>query len=159
MLNVKKTLTKILTGFKKTEQRTLLWTNPNPSSGFSATTVLDHNELVGYDGVEIQYKAYSSYGMAQVGRADIGTTTGRLQGIINASGSNYPIVLERQFSVSNSGVTFADCDTKYTNSSGSAVGNGGCVPYKIYGIKLGGVINRLKNAFRILFNERGCAVC
>lgn len=143
--------------FSKIEVRQLLWTNPDPTSEFTAKTV--NLDLSNYDSVQIVYKGFRTYGESYTAKSDVGSSGCRMGCHINTSGSAYPMVLERAYDVTISGVQFYAGSGKSTNSTSTSTQNGCCVPYKIYGIrKLGGVVNKLLRAISNL-TRKEVVVC
>jgi hypothetical protein len=109
------------------EYKKLLWTNPSPTSSFSAQTILSNVDLTEYDEVEIYVRRTSSEtGIVQVAQASAsyGASIGGIWGADT---------LFRKATVSVSGIQFTD---GYYNGS---VNNTYMIPYTIYGIKYGRV--------------------
>lgn len=100
----------------------LLWTNPNPSSNFSAQTVVI--DLSDYDAVRITFISNMNSPVAYTQDADIDSYTHNLFAVSAA-----PARQSRQFTLSSTGIVFSNGATGST--SGSQYG----VPIKIYGIK------------------------
>ena len=123
MLNVKKTLTKILSYLKKSETRTLLWTNLSPSSSFSAQTVLD-SSVQNYDYIEV------TFGSSAPNMKLCADKTSSFMALA-PTWANIPAY--RSVTVNSNGVTFSDCYAK-----SQTVDNGQLKPDRIYGIKVGG---------------------
>lgn len=143
---------------KKTEIE-LAWTNPNPTSAFAAQTIaLDLSDC---DMVEI-----FSYGRA--GQASytygyksdsflIGECGNIQRTCFIGSSIDYILVESRPLKVSKTGITFEKGSTIYMNANTHSFGvtsNGSAVPYKIFKIKLGGVLTNLISHLR-----RRWAVC
>ena len=131
MLNVKKTLTKILQRIDVLETRTLLWTNPNPDSSFAGQKVAV--DLTNYDSVEIEVKniASSEYMVANTYRSKKGE-----KGLILASAATNR---ERDINdIDNTGITFGNGIVYNTYGGGQSTDNNRLIPIRIFGIKLGG---------------------
>lgn len=117
-------------GLTGAETKTLLWQNARPTSEFGAQAVLNNppGQLSGYSGVEIVYNESPSdnqwrgYIKASV---DMDTT-----GVLYGMRGNTTAMRARMVTVSINGVTFDGCAARGNNYE-----DGGCVPYKIYGIK------------------------
>ena len=117
----------------------LLWTNSNPGSSFSAQTV--PVSLSDYDYIYLEAYGYKTSNDGEARLFAVCETTGQylvyFPGAINNGGTGAVLFCVRSFTVSSSGVVFNSCYTKRTNeSTASSVNNDFCVPYKIYGIKL-----------------------
>lgn len=100
----------------------LLWTNPNPTSNFSAQTV--SIDLSGYDAVRITFIANMGSPVCYTQEADIDSYD-HLLSVVSAA----PARQSRSFTLSSTGIVFANGATG--NTSGSQYG----VPIKIWGIK------------------------
>lgn len=130
---------------KKTEIN-LLWTNPNPTSSFAAQKV--SLDLSGYDMIEIvsysrigQDTNYNGYTSGKFLKGKAGNISNAC--FIGAS-IDYIYLMSRPFSSNNTGITFEKGSTLYTNSNShtaTVTSNSSIIPYQIYGIKLGGVVN------------------
>ena len=111
---------------------TLLWTNPNPTSSFSAQTI--SLDLSKYDMVEVVARQYMSDPYYFSSKTEVGKS-----GKLFCYGYDDARELDaRKYSVSTTGVSFeTGYYTPISASSGStsAIHN---IPYKIYGIKFGG---------------------
>lgn len=133
MLDVKKTVTKLI---ENTEIRTLLWTNPSPTSAFISQTI--PLSLDDYDEVEIIYKWTTSSQDTKSVRSEIGGSA-RAESLLVSGTSNIQFA-SRDFSVSSVGINVAVANYAYTDYvqwykySGGA-GNDLIIPLKIYGIK------------------------
>lgn len=109
------------------EYRKLLWTNPSPTSAFSAQTV--SLDLSNYDDVEVEFMCWNTeqQEMASVTVA------------IGASGrmvSPLAVCAFRKFSVTSTGVAFETAQAyPYYGNWALATQNNACIPYHIYGIK------------------------
>lgn len=125
---LKEQVDKIMAYLFKVERRTLLWTNSSPTAVFSAQTI--SLDLSDYNEVEIEWLH------------NTGEQRSRLfnKGEVGASGLLFTVrtdsfaVQLRQFSSSASGITFTG---GYVGTNAASYDNH-CIPYKIYGIKLGG---------------------
>lgn len=109
------------------EYKKLLWSNPSPTSAFSAQTV--SLDLSNYDDVEVEFMCWNTeqQEMASVMVA------------IGASGrmvSPLAVCAFRKFSVTSTSVAFENAQA-YPNYGNWALGtqNNACIPYRIYGIK------------------------
>lgn len=103
----------------------LLWTNPNPSSAFSAQTV----------SLDFTNYTHAIVEMAQSDTSDWKTRVIVGKNEVNNFGGGYvnysdPRTMGRNISLTDSGVIF-----KSGTSSGS-VNDGFCIPQKIYGINI-----------------------
>ena len=113
-------------GLTGVETKTLLWQNARPTSEFAAQTI--SLDLSGYHGVEIVYNespsdaSWHGYIKASV---DMDTT-----GVLYGMRGNSTAMRARIVTVSIDGVTFDGCAARGINYE-----DGGCVPYKIYGVK------------------------
>lgn len=103
---------------------TLLWTNPNPSSSFSAKTVpLD---LSNWHLIAVLAKPQDSGSTTSVFLAAVGTDN--ILCCPNVGGTQY--FYKRNMTVASTGVTFS---TGYRNTT-STTGTGYCIPAYIYGL-------------------------
>ena len=144
----KETLSSVLSYLLKVERRTLLWTNANPTATFAPQTV--SLDLSSYDAVAVEFKAYPDLWIMLNAKTEID-----LKGMCSMGRNDVFYVQNRVFSPTASGVAFENC-TLGTNSS---VYNNHNVPYKIYGIKYGGVLRKSVIAVLSAFKripERGC---
>lgn len=126
----------------QTEFKTLLWTNPNPSQGFSPQTVLNNGELSGYDAIEVYATFLEGNAPSTIGgycKANVGGA-GIIQ-FVNLSTDNTSNAstflnnVARTFTVSESGgVTFANGQMTYIGGAYPNWANR-AVPQKIYGIR------------------------
>ena len=110
------------------EYKKLLWTNPNPSSNFTAQTV--SLDLTEYDAVEIQCKnlASSDYMIGTLFRIKKGD-----KGLLL---SNAATNRERDVhSVSNTGIEFSGGIIYNTYGGAQSTDNSRVIPIRIYGIK------------------------
>ncbi|MBQ0078369.1 MAG: hypothetical protein KBS66_00565 [Eubacterium sp.] len=110
----------------------LLWTNPNPSSAFSAQTV--SLNLRGYTGVKIKLKRMNNdavYSMHETGigeRVDVGEI------VVSTTGVNW--AYSRMATPNSNGIVFGNAGWKYTNVSQAITNdNNYAIPVAIYGIK------------------------
>lgn len=135
MLNVKKLFLKMLT---KSEYKTLLWTNSDPDSGFSAQTIpLD---LSGYDEVEIYFKYrnvpaenHDYFQKFLVGSGGIAWHT------YSKITEGTKFVSCRDCTVTSSGVTFSVGRIGATNATTMTDTPAAMVPLRIYGINFSGL--------------------
>lgn len=138
----KETLMNILSYLLKVERRTLLWTNPSPTSSFAAqrTVPLD---LSNYDEVEVSFMLWTGYQQtSNIMRCKVGANA-----IVTAVASSnsyavgsYPDPLARGMAVSVTGVQFGG-GVESNPASGSNTykyADHVLIPYQIYGIKSGG---------------------
>ena len=131
-LNIQKVL-------KTVETKTLLWTNPDPTSAF-ATQIATFSNPDSYDGFDIQYLGYNSNDQIDIhftNRMDYDKTF--LTYITGSSGTTNGTVYIFKRSVERvaTGLQFGSCYS--VNGAGnwaSYSANTGIVPYKIYGYKL-----------------------
>lgn len=140
MLNVKKTLTKILNGIPNTEHRELLWTNPSPSSGFAEQDILTTTDFTKYDEIEVMGVNYKTYGsIMPVLRIPIGEY-GNLIGIAGSNGDSmgYGFLVARRIKVHTDKVHIYSAAGVATNGASWSVLDDDMIPLRVYGIKLGG---------------------
>ena len=112
---------------------TLLWTNPNPTSSFSAQTI--SLDLSKYDAVEVVFNQHKQ-------NLTLVTQKIRIRGVANTCGNtNFGYFVSRNLTFKDGGVTFTNglYYGKYNTYSSLATDNDFLIPYKIYGIKFGGV--------------------
>ena len=135
---IKGTNTKILTLLEKEESKTLLWTNPSPSSVMSQTQIVDSG-ADGYDYIEVIYKTahiYNGYLTARAPYISGGHIT-----LLAPSGSNGEftgsIVNAIRTITMSDGKLIADSGGTF-NTSGFSSNNNMCIPVKVFGVKLGG---------------------
>ena len=115
--------------------RTLLWTNPSPTSPMSSTTITASGANV-YDEIEVIYKTAHVYDGYQSVKAPfvsgahitLFAPTGSPGGF---TGTAYNAV--RTISMSTGGVLIAD-GAVVMDSGGTSTNNNMCIPYKVYGI-------------------------
>lgn len=110
------------------DYRKLLWTNPNPTSAFSAQTV--SLNLTDYDEVEIEARNSTSNSDSVTQNFSFSSGGGILT-IFQLNDTWYM----RQLTLTNSGITFASGRYCYMTNGGNGVLDAVCVPTKIYGIK------------------------
>lgn len=110
--------------------RTLLWTNPNPTSAFSAQTI--SIDLSGYDEIEIWHSEESA-SMLIMSRGIVGYST-ELMGF-----RNDPYVEQRRtVTTTQNSVRFDACALGTQLGGYYGIFNDRNIPQKIYGIKYGG---------------------
>ena len=132
MISLKNTLKAITNMLNDVPHYTLLWTNPNPTSSFSAQTI--SLDLSKYDMVEVVFKQYASNPFFSTSKTEVGKS-GKLFSY------GYEDVREmdgRSYKVSTTGVSFQVGYSAMISASSGTAADGQCVPYKIYGIKFGG---------------------
>ena len=139
MISLKQTLKAITSKFSALNtllndvpHYTLLWTNPNPTSSFSAQTI--SLDLSKYDMVEIVFKQYAINPFFSTNKTEVGKG-GRLftYGYEDAKELD-----GRSYTVSTTGISFRTGYSAMISASSGTATDGQCVPYKIYGIKFGG---------------------
>ena len=124
----KETLTNILSYLLKVERRTLLWTNPSPTSPFAAQTI--SLDLSNYDAVDVEFRHWTNKDCRVTTRnylnegegVGIGTSTDA------TSYGNY----RRGFKMHENGVQF------WGGTSNASADNNSTIPVRIWGVKLGG---------------------
>ena len=113
------------------EQRTLLWTNPNPTSAFSAQTIsIDLSE---YDAIDVGLRHYTDVNFMVWGRC-----YRTAQGVALTCSDKNLHRTTRTITMTDTGVQFTNAYG--TNASGAFFNSGtestnGSIPYRIYGIK------------------------
>lgn len=113
---------------------TLLWENASPASEFAAQTIA--LDLSGYDSVQVEFE--ESW-QTITSRINVGKYGGVDQiGDIYRDVAAYFYVAHRDISVTTTGVSFSDRLYKYANEQWSRTDNNGLIPFRIYGIKMGG---------------------
>lgn len=128
MLNVKKVLTKIL---GQCEFKTLLWTNPNPTSNFSAQTIsLDLSEYDAVDVVAIASRTSDKMGTCRI---YFGAPVSQGLYLLGDDATKHA----RDLTLHTDGITFQNGYYQYMSSGASKTTDSGqAIPYKIYGVKL-----------------------
>ena len=126
-LDLKELLAKI-TG--QSEFKTLLWTNPSPTSQFAPQTI--SIDLSDYNEVEIEFKHASVsdsylYQKARVGSADVGLF------YMSVKSGASPEYEGRPLTVASDGITF-EAGARYYGST-MYTDNIRCIPTRIYGLK------------------------
>lgn len=136
-LKMKETLAKILQYLFKCERRTLLWTNPNIEANYDGGTV--SLNLSNYDAVDIL--CYAGGQIVDLLRVPVGYT-GKLHEVGGTGGYNSGAitVITRLCTVSNSGVVFTSAYLGFDGQYMTQGFNHNLKPWKIYGIKMGGVL-------------------
>ena len=145
----KETLTNILSYLLKVERRTLLWTNPSPTSPFAAQTI--SLDLSNYDAVDVEFRHWTNKDCRVTTRnylnegegVGIGTSTDA------TSYGNY----RRGFKMHENGVQF------WGGTSNASADNNSTIPVRIWGVKLVGVLRKSVIAVLSAFKripERGC---
>ena len=113
---------------------TLLWTNPNPTSSFSAQTI--SLDLSKYDAVEVVARQFRSDPYCFSSKTEVGKS-----GKLFCYGYDDARELDaRNYSVSTTGVSFETGYYAVISASSGSTSASHNVPYKIYGIKFGGGI-------------------
>ena len=132
MLDLKALLGKMLS---KGEYKTLLWTNPNPTSNFAAQTIL--LDLNGYDAVDVVTVVSRSSGKMGSYRIFFGAPVSQGLLFLGDDATKHA----RNLTLYTDGITFQNGYYQYMTSGSSKTTDAGqAIPYKIYGIKLGGGI-------------------
>lgn len=124
--DVRKKVSSIMSSLSKKTEINLLWTNPNPTSSFAAQTV-NVNGLSAYDEYEVVYKFHTTVAMLNTHKSKVGYGTLLY---IHDSGKMY----RRNVTANGNKLQISDV-------AGSKEDNAYVIPYQIYGIKLGGVVN------------------
>ena len=137
MISLKQTLKAITSKFSALNtllndvpHYTLLWTNPNPTSEFSAQAI--SLDLSKYDMVKIDYNAYG----IKSEETYVGKSC-RLSIVSPGGAAMYITARFRDCTVMTDGIKFDEGRTSYAVAT-SDINNANCIPYKIYGIKFGG---------------------
>lgn len=127
------------------EYRKLLWTNPSPTSAFSAQTVT--LDLSSYDDVEIEMAGVGTY-------ASTTTQTFKLEvnigGLLSISANN---IWWRYVTPRTTGVEFGAGYRTTTYGSNATLDNDQMVPRKIYGIKYERVAPPQMEVPMVAYNE------
>lgn len=136
----------------KLEERTLLWTNPNPTSSFSSLTInLGNNiNVQDFDALDIEYHLFTSSKLTKTVRFAVDDSINtnmytRLFENVSAGAEAYLWSMVNrvcEIGSENHYVIFANCyKFDVTKLSGTAIGanitedNAYIIPYKVYGIK------------------------
>lgn len=120
------------------EYRTLLWTNPNPTANFNASTILSNTNLTKYDEVEVEWLYNNSSITTNGSRKRITVGNGSILQSVGGtagSGSGAITIVTRTCTVNTNNIVFGDA---YLGYDGQAMSNGfnhNLIPYKIYGIQ------------------------
>lgn len=133
----------ILNELVKAERKTLLWTNPNPTSGFAGQTISTNLD---FDAFEIDYIGFTNqagYRCTEKFYTEASTSdpvNGVLTFITGAGGQvqNGLFIFKRTVMVdeNNGGLTFGELyRVTPTQDWARYTLNTGIVPYKIYGIE------------------------
>ena len=115
-------------------RRTLLWTNPNPTSGFASQTITLNKT---YDEYEIEYIGYvanNDYRKTII----FSTTKGILDFITGSTGdmSGSIFFFKRLIEKASNGILIGNVYSAGDNTAWSRyTADTGCVPYRIYGIE------------------------
>lgn len=140
MLNLKKTLTKLLALALTGEHRTLLWTNPSPNLNFAPQDILTSTDFTVYDEIEIIGINYTTYGSimpcVRIPRGQHGNLIGIVGSSGDADGMGY--LVARGVRLNDDKIIIYEAKGVATNGTSWVTNNNNMVPYKIYGIKLGG---------------------
>lgn len=113
---------------------TLLWENASPASEFASQTIA--LDLSSYDSVQIEF---DESWQAITSRINVGKNGGVDQiGDIYRDVAAYFYVAHRDIRVTTAGVTFGSRLYKYANGQWPGTANNSLIPFRIYGIKLGG---------------------
>lgn len=154
MLDLKALLGKMLS---KGEYKTLLWTNPNPTSNFAAQTVL--LDLSGCDAVDVVAVVSRTSGKMGTCRLYFGAPVSQSLVFLGDDATKHT----RDLTLYTDGITFQNGYYQYmTSGSSKTTDSGQAIPYKIYGVKLvGGVIESIKRFFTPLSSPKdwGWAMC
>lgn len=118
---------------------TLLWTNPNPTSSFSAQTI--SLDLSKYDSVYVVSRASTSVNMVDSFFASPEKNQEQIWEVVD---KNDDYIGARRLTMTNSGVTFSEGVSYALLSTKGGTDNTRCIPTKIYGIKFGGGYNLFK---------------
>ena len=142
MISLKNTLKAITRLLNDVPHYTLLWTNPNPTSSFSAQTI--SLDLSKYDMVEIS----AFYSVTEDVNKMLTTSIvpANSLGSVSSQQGNGSAFANRKVTLSSNAITFTACVQHYGTTSRENI-NTCCVPYKIYGIKFGGGYKALRSLF------------
>lgn len=135
MLDLKSLLAKILS---KGEYKTLLWTNPSPTSAMSAQQLVASGADA-YDYIEVVFKTAHVYDGWFTAKAPyVSGTHITLFAPTGSTGEFTGTIMNAVRTISmNNGVLSAD-SAGTLNTSGFSTNNNMCIPVYIYGIKYGG---------------------
>lgn len=124
----KETLSNILSYLLKVERRTLLWTNPSPTSVFDAQTI--SLDLSNYDAVDVEFRHWTNKDCRVTTRNYLNEGEGVGIGISTdvSSYGNY----RRGFKMYTNGVQF------WGGTANASVDNSSTIPVRIWGVKVGG---------------------
>lgn len=112
---------------KPSEYKTLLWTNPNPSSTFGSQTVVSNCNLTQYDEIEVYYAANTGY---PDNTHSIKQPVGTNSYIFGSSNS----LTARNLNITTTSITFGSA-TRYAYAGDGSADNAQLIPQKIYGIR------------------------
>ena len=148
MISLKQTLKAITSKFSALNtllndvpHYTLLWTNPNPTSSFSAQTI--SLDLSKYDAVEVVFDGWA-------GNKCYGSQVIYKNQLFAMSGGRRECFRWRECSFNDTGITFATpriCSSYNVWNETSTTSTNVCTPIKIYGIKFGGGYKALRSLF------------
>ena len=128
-------MSNLLSSLNGAETRTLLWTNPSPTSNFVGQTIpLD---LSNFDEVEVEFYLIGVDNFISPSFLKVNRNYSQWVALfhqLNISDVNCNISV-RRVQMLNSGVEFSDNHYKNYISGGLTVDNSVSIPYKIYGIK------------------------
>ena len=120
-------------------KETVLWTNSSPSSSFASTTITLSESMASYDYIKISYLMWNTSSVENarnilIPMSDFALTTDSAAGLMNAlavrsSNNRVARVFAR---ASDTQIKFIDA---YRINS-TTKDNNGCIPYKIYGVKI-----------------------
>lgn len=154
-LKVKKKIENVLRYLTKVERRELLWTNPNPATAYTAGNPVRADVLSAYDAVEISFFLWVGYQyICATDRAYKGdkviTTAIASSNNFNTGSRPDPLARSWEFSETNGVSIYGGVEANFASSGSFATSAQVLIPYKIYGIKLGGVLRNLSifKAFR-----------
>lgn len=142
MIDIKKILSKLTA---QTEKKTLLWTNPNPSSAFSAQTTAISN-LSLYDEIEVYFLnadgQYDGGGkkLYQKGKVGEPSVLCCSNFVLGGDVGSRTCSTNRGFSFSGNNIVWKNGQRTLVSGGVFSTGadNSACIPLKIYGIKWGG---------------------
>lgn len=137
MLSIKKVLAKIL---DQAEFKTLLWTNPSPTSSYAGGTPVSALDADEYDAVEIQFILWTGYqyicatDRAYKGEAMITTSVASSNAYIAGSRPD-PLARAWDFTSGNGVRIYGGVEANFAVNGTYAQADHVLIPYKIYGIK------------------------